>query len=424
MERRDGWAWAVLVLCLLVPVGTVLWAAVNQDWGRVGDYAFDNIDQVYFGSGDNFQHEAEMYWLNVEKWPSTEAFYYSPLFAAGMAGLNALFSPAVISLGVCSLLLAAYLFGTFLWRRELQDITGTVIAGVIPVFVFYTARFVLGERCPGERGGWPLPAAGAGGMGGAAAKRRRYGRCGGDGGNQQAAIPGSGADCRGLGLARAGIYRKNGPHHGGGRWPDCSRWRPCLVPRRICGGRARTGCDFCPAPSGHYPYTGSDVFFTSNNSLTQQSHRLGAEELVPLVFVIQAALLLDLGWHIVQAIREGVSWQTNPRWALAFVLWGYLLVGMLAHVFMDFIAGPAVFYFLVGAGLVTTRGMKVTLAALITVFVVGPLMSFGGVIPCYLLFTVLVLPRIRRLAVAPQVKPAFSRFAQEAPVNIKFDSLT
>jgi hypothetical protein len=172
------------------------------------------------------------------------------------------------------------------------------------------------------------------------------------------------------------------------------------------GGQFVDWVRFVASASRDYPFIGSDEFFTSNNSLAQQLYRVGAGDLLPLVFAIQIALLVDFFWRIARALQNGVNWSAHPQRALAFVLWGYLLVGLLAHVFMDLIAGPAVFFFLVGAGLVTSRALKVFLVAMLTVLTVAPLMSYSGVVPCYLVFTVIALPLVRRFAMTEAVESA------------------
>jgi hypothetical protein len=177
-KRQELWPLVVFVPRLIVPVGAVLWAVVNSEWGVIEDglHPFDNAEQIYLPAGHDFCAEHDLYWLGLDEWPSTEAFYYSPLFAAGVAGIDA------------------------------------------------------------------------------------------------------------------------------------------LLPNSV------------------------------------------------------------------------------------------LLVGLLAHVFMDLIAGPVVFFFLIGAGIVTSRALKVFLVAMLTVLTVGPLMSYTGAVPCYLVFTAIALPLVRRFAMRQEVK--------------------
>lgn len=404
IEKRQGqWPLVMFVCCLLVPVGMVLWAIYNEEWDVIEDgmHPFDNVEQVYLPTGDYFQREEDLYWLGIDEWPSSEAFYYSPLFAGGMAALEALLPDHVISVGVFAGLLAVYILSTRLWNRELQAITGLVIGGVAPVFVYYSAESFWANIVPGNVviGLYGLLALAVW------AGRRHYtgvtaftlvlivitkpqfifaalaalvlawNDTGGRAFLRKTALAAAGLL---IGMVALGAVFSS-PAYIGEQLADWAR--------------------FLSTASSDYPYVGSDEFFTSNNSLAQQLHRVGAEELLPLVFVVQGALLLDFFWRIVHALRQGLNWQQNPQRALAFVLWGYLLVGLLAHVFMDLIAGPVVLYFMIGAGLLRGRRMTMILAALLTILVVAPLMSYSGLFPCYLIFTIITLPPIRAFAI-------------------------
>jgi hypothetical protein len=409
-RRQEVWPLIVFVLCLIVPVGSVIWAVANGEWGVIedGTHPFDNAEQVYLPAGENFRHEADLYWLDLGEWPSTEAFYYSPLFAAGMAGLEALLSDSAISVILFLCLLGAYILGTRLWNRELQTVTGIVIAGVVPVFVYYSTESLWANIVPVNVvvGLYAVLAL-------AVWAARQH--------NAPAAVvalvvmviakpqflfavlaatalvwndPGGRSFVRKTILIAVGLFAAlvilaaafSSPAYIGRQFGDWGR--------------------FLASASSDYPYVRSDEFFTSNNSLAQQFYRVGAQDLLPLVFVIQAGLLVDFSWRVGRALRGGANWSQHPRQALAFVLWGYLLVGLLAHVFMDLIAGPVVFYFLVSAGLVTSRAMKIFLVAMLTILVVGLLMSYYGVIPCYLIFTIIALPRLRKFAIAAPPDPA------------------
>jgi hypothetical protein len=402
-KRQWNWPLVMFVLCLIVPIGTVLWAVYNEEWGIVEDgmHPFDNVEQVYLPVGDGFRHEADLYWLGIDEWPSTEAFYYAPLFAGGMAALGALLPDSVISVGFFVVLLAAYILGTRLWNRELHATTGIAIAGVVPVFVYYSAESFWANIVPGNVvvGLYALLAlavwAGRRHHAGVAAvvlvliaiAKPQFLFA------VLAAVALAWNDAGGRAFVRKTLLVAAALFIGMVMLAAVFSSPAYIGEQFVDWGR------FLASASRDYPYVGSDEFFTSNNSLAQQLHRVGAEELLPLVFVAQVALLLDFFWRIARALRGGVNWTQNPQQALAFVLWGYLLVGLLAHVFMDFIAGPVVFYFLVGAGLVTARWMKITLVGLLTILVVGPLGSYTGLIPCYLIFTILTLPRIRTFAI-------------------------
>jgi hypothetical protein len=43
---------------------------------------------------------------------------------------------------------------------------------------------------------------------------------------------------------------------------------------------------------------------------------------------------------------------------------------------------------------------------MLTVLTVAPLMSYSGVVPCYLVFTVIALPLVRRFAMTEAVESA------------------
>ncbi len=407
-KRQELWPLVVFVLCLIVPVGTVLWAVINGEWGVIEDglHPFDNAEQVYLPAGHLFRAEQDLYWLDVDEWPSSEAFYYSPLFAAGMAGLDALLPNSVLLVGLFVALLIAYILGTGLWNQEIRLTTGFAIAGVVPVFVYYSSESLWANIVPinvvvglyavlalavwaaRRQIAWPAALALATMI--IAKPQFLFGVL--------AAValawndPGGRVFVRKTILIAAGLLAAlviaaaafTSPAYLGGQLVDWAR--------------------FLASASRDYPFVGSDEFFTSNNSLAQQLYRVGGGDLLPLVFVIQIALVADFLWRIVQALHNGANWSAQPRRALAFVLWGYLLVGLLAHVFMDLIAGPAVFFFLIAAGIVTSRALKVFLAALLTVLIVGPLMSYSGAIPCYLVFTVVALPLVRRYAMTQEVK--------------------
>jgi hypothetical protein len=149
-RRQELWPLVVFVLCLIVPVGTVLWAVINGEWGEVEDglHPFDNAEQVYLPAGHDFRAERDLYWVDVDEWPSTEAFYYSPLFAAGMGGLDALLPNSVLLVGLFVVLLIAYILGTGLWNQEIRLSTGYVIVGVVPVFVYYSTESLWANIVP------------------------------------------------------------------------------------------------------------------------------------------------------------------------------------------------------------------------------------------------------------------------------------
>jgi hypothetical protein len=393
----------VLIACLIVPVGMVLWSVVNEEWGVLDDdslHPFDDLERVYLSAGRAFGHERDLYWINLDEWPSTEAYYYSPLFAGGMRALEAVLPDSAISFGAFILLLIAYILGTRLWWRELHQITGIALVGALPIFIFYTtesvwANLVLANVVIGLYALLALTVW--------AGREQRAGVA------ALALIL--------LVIAKpqfifgAGTAVLLAWHDPGGR-----AFVQRAVGIAVALGIAALGAAalatspgyviaqsvdwarFLLSASRDYPYIGSDEFWTANNSLAQQLHRIGAEELLPLVFALQLLLLADFVWRLYRAFRSGAGWQSNPRQALAFVLWGYLLVGLFAHVFMDLIAGPVVYYFLVGTHLVTRRWEKIALVALIMVVTVSLFMSVGGLLPCYLIFTIMALPRLRRYA--------------------------
>jgi hypothetical protein len=401
-RRQELWPLVVFVLCLIVPVGTVLWAVINGKWGEVKDglHPFDNAEQVYLPAGHDFRAERDLYWLDVDEWPSSEAFYYSPLFAAGMAGLDALLPNSVLLVGLFLVLLIAYILGTGLWNQEIRLATGYAIVGVVPVFVYYSTESLWANIVPTNvvvglyavlaLAAWAArrqkawPAACALVMMVVAKPQFLFGVL--------AAVALAWNDPDGKVFVRKTIL------YAAGLLVALVIVTAAFTSPSYLGGQFVDWVRFLASASRDYPFVGSDEFFTSNNSLAQQLYRVGAGDLLPLVFAIQIALLVDFFWRIARALQNGANWSAQPRRALAFVLWGYLLVGLLAHVFMDLIAGPVVFFFLIGAGIVTARALKVFLVAMLTILTVAPLMSYTGAIPCYLVFTVITLPLVRRFA--------------------------